>query len=143
MEAIAYYDPGADITCQHTAGAPGGRFVSYPVARNAGGPSGISDTGDGLLVVTTPAANAMVFGVTSNDVAAGGRVDIMRPPKVVAVESGGAASSIAVGDYISTDNTGKAVKSGAAAGAAGRALTVGGAGTWVAVELFSGPATSP
>jgi hypothetical protein len=142
-EAIALYDPGADITCEHTAGSPGGRFVSYPVARRTGGPSGISDTGDGLLIVTTPAANAMVFGVTSHDVAAAGRVDIMRPPKVVVVESGGAASSIAVGDFVSTDNTGKAVKSGAAAGAAGRALTVGGAGTFVGVELFSGPASSP
>lgn len=139
-ESIAYYDPGADITCQHTAGSPGARFVSYPVARNTGGPSGISDSGDGLLVVTAPAANAMVFGVTSHDVAANGTVNVMRPPKVVSVEAGGV---IAVGDFVSTDATGKALKSGAAAGATGRALTAGANGTFVAVELFSGPAVAP
>ena len=106
-EAQAYYDPGADITCQHTAGANGGRFVSYPLTRNAGGPAGISDTGDGTLIVTTPAANAEVFGVTSHDVAAGGKVNIMRMPKVVSVVAGG---TFIIGDYISTDNAGKAVK---------------------------------
>jgi hypothetical protein len=140
MEAIAYYDPGADITCQHTAGAPGGRCVSYPVARNTGGPSGISDTGDGLLVVTAPAANAMIFGVTSHDVAAGGRVNIMRAPKVVPIECSG---NVAIGAFVATGTDGRIATSGAAAGSVGRALTAGSAGTFAAVELFSGPATSP
>lgn len=139
-EAQAHYDPGADITCQHTAGAVGGRCVSYPVARNTGGPSGISDTGDGTLIVTAPAANAMIFGVTSHDVAAGGKVNIMRAPKVVAIE---ASANIAIGAFVSTGTDGRVATSGAAAGAVGRALTVGASGSFVMVELFSGPASAP
>lgn len=139
-EAVDYYDPGADITCVHDAGAPGGRCVSYPTTRNPGGPSGISDTGDGLLHVTAPAANAMIFGVTANDVAAGAAVNIKRPPKVVSVEASG---NIAIGAFVSTGTDGRVATSGAASGAVGRALTVGAASTFVAVELFSGPATSP
>ena len=133
-EAIAYYDPGADITCQHTAGAVGGRFVSYPVSRNAGGPSGISDTGDGVLIVTTPAANGSVFGVTSHDVAAGGKVNVMRGPKVVAVEAGATVATI--GTYITTDNAGKAVTATTGQLAVGRNLTVGASGSLMAVDLF-------
>jgi hypothetical protein len=140
MEAIAYYDPGADITCQHTAGQVGGRCVSYPVARNVGGPSGISDLGDGVLVVTNPAANAMIFGVTSHDVAANGKVNIMRAPKVVPIECSG---NVAVGAFVSTGTDGRIATSGSAAGAVGRALTAGSVGTFAAVELFSGPASAP
>lgn len=140
MEAIAFYDPGADITCRHTAGSPGGRLVSYPTARAAGGPSGISDIGDGLLTVTAPAANAHSFGVTSHDVAAGGTVNIMRPPKVVPIECSG---NIAIGDFVSTGVDGRIAKSGAAAAANGRALTVGAAGTFAAVDLFHQPAVAP
>src|SRR4051794_18254827 len=134
MEAIAYYDPGADITCQHTAGAVGGRFVSWPTTRNTGGPSGISDTGDGTPIVTTPAANADCFGVTSHDVAAGGKVDIMRAPKVVPVEAAGA---IPIGSFVSTDNAGRAVVATAATGVAvGRALTLGASAAFCAILLF-------
>jgi hypothetical protein len=140
-EAIAYYDPGADITCQHTAGAVGGRFVSYPVARNTGGPSGISDTGDGVLIVTTPAANASVFGVTSHDVAAGGKVNVMRAPKVVAVEA--AATIAAIGTYITTNNVGQAVAATTGQLAAGRNLTVGAANAFMAVQLFDGHILAP
>ena len=139
-ESIAYYDPGADITCQHTAGSVGGRFVSFPSTRNTGGPSGISDTGDGTLIVTTPAANASVFGVTSHDVAAGGKVNIMRAPKVVAVE---AAAAIPIGSYVATDNTGKAAVATTGQLAAGRALTLGAASTFCAVLLFDGHVLAP
>jgi hypothetical protein len=140
-EAQAYYDPGADITCQHTAGANGGRFVSYPLTRNAGGPAGISDTGDGTLIVTTPAANAEVFGVTSHDVAAGGKVNIMRMPKVVSVVAGG---TFIIGDYISTDNAGKAVKATATTGVVvGRALSAGALDAWCVIDLISGRSLSP
>jgi hypothetical protein len=139
-EAIAYYDPGADITCQHTAGAVGGRFVAWPTTRNTGGPSGISDTGDGLLVVTTPAANVAVFGVTSHDVAALGKVNIMRGPKVVAVEAAGA---IPIGSYVTTDNVGRAVVATTGQLAAGRALTLGAAATLCAVAIFDGQVLAP
>jgi|SRR5262245_61758978 len=140
MEAIAYYDPGADITCQHVTGSPGGRCVAWPTARNTGGPSGISDTGDGLLIVDKPAANASVFGVTSHDVGANGRVNIMRAPKVVPIECSG---NVAIGDFVSTGADGRIAKSGAAAGACGRALSVGASGTFAAVLLFSEPVAAP
>lgn len=139
-EAIAYYDPGADITCQHTAGATGGKFVSYPTTRNTGGPSGISDTGDGNLIVTTPAANASVFGVTSHDVAAGGKVDIMRAPKVVPVV---ASAAIPIGSYVTTTNDGRAVVATTGQLAAGRALTTGALDTFCAIALFDGHVLAP
>jgi hypothetical protein len=139
-EAIAYYDPGADITCEHTAGAVGGRFVSFPAARNTGGPSGISDTGDGTLIVTTPAANASVFGVTSHDVAAGGKVNIMRAPKVVPVE---AAAAIPIGSYVTTDNQGRAAVATTGQLAAGRALTLGASAAFCAILLFDGHVLAP
>jgi Uncharacterized conserved protein (DUF2190) len=141
MEAIAHYDPGADITCQHTAGATGGKFVTYPAARNTGGPSGISDTGDGNLIVTTPAANVEVFGVTSHDVAAGQKVNVMRAPKVVAVIAGGA---VPIGAYVSTDNQGRAVVATAATGVVvGRALTLGALDAFMMVDLVSGRSLAP
>lgn len=140
MEAIAYYDPGADITCQHTAGAPGGRCVGWPTTRNAGGPSGISDTGDGLLIVTNPLAAATVFGVTSHDVGAGGRVDVMRAPKVVPIECSG---NVAIGAYVSTGTDGRIATAASAANACGRALSAGSSGTFAAILLFSEPVAAP
>lgn len=139
-EAIAFYDPGADITCQHTAGSPGARCVSFPVARNSGGPSGISDTGDGVLIVTAPVANSHVFGVTSHDVAANGRVTVMRPPKVVPIECSGA---VAIGDYVTTGADGRVAKAATGQTSCGRALSVGAAGTLAAVDLFHEPVTAP
>lgn len=140
MEAIAYYDPGADITCQHTSGNVGGRCVGWPAARNVGGPSGISDLGDGVLIVDNPVAASPVFGVTSHDVAAGGKVNIMRGPKVVPIECSG---NVAIGDYVTSGADGRIAKSTTGQSAAGRALTVGASGTFAAVDLFSGPSAAP
>lgn len=140
MEAIAMYDPGADITCQHTAGVAGGRCVGWPAARNAGGPSGISDTGDGLLIVTNPVAQATVFGVTAHDVAAGGRVDIMRAPKVVPIECSG---NVAIGAYVSTGADGRIATSTTGQNSCGRAVTAGSSGTFAGILLFSEPVAAP
>ena len=140
MEAIAYYDPGADITCQHTTGSPGARCVSWPTGRNAGGPSGISDTGDGVLIVTTPTAKSMVFGVTSHDVAANGRVNVMRAPKVVPIEASGV---VAIGDFLTTGADGRVAKAATAELAIGRALSVGAVGTLVVSDLFHAPVAAP
>jgi hypothetical protein len=137
-EVIASYDPGADITCQHTAGTVGGRGVSVPTTRNTGGPAGISDLGDGLLVVTNPAAGAPIFGVTSHDVAANGRVNVMRSPKVVPME---AAANVAIGAEVMVDTTGKVLTRTAGNAVIGRALTAGAAGgAFPQIELFSGGA---
>jgi len=140
MEAIAYYDPGADITCQHTAGQVGGRCVGWPTSRNTGGPSGISDTGDGVLVVTNPTANNPIFGVTSHDVAAGGKVNIMRAPKVVPIECSG---NVAIGAYVTTGADGRIATSTTGQVAVGRALSAGSAATFAAVLLFDGQVLAP
>jgi hypothetical protein len=139
-EAIAYYDPGADITVQHSAGQVGGRCVGWPTARNAGGPSGISDLGDGVLVVTNPAAASPVFGVTSHDVAVNGYVNIMRAPKVVPIEC---SAGVAIGAYVSTGADGRIATATTGQAAVGRALTVGSSGTFAAVLLFDGQVLAP
>jgi hypothetical protein len=140
MEAIAYYDPGADITCQHVSGNVGGRCVSFPTTRQTGGPSGISDSGLGVLIVDNPTAAGQVFGVTSHDVAANGYVNIMRAPKVVPIECSG---NVAIGDFVSTGTDGRIAKAASAANAIGRALSVGSAGTFAAVLLFTTGAAAP
>jgi predicted RecA/RadA family phage recombinase len=136
-EVIASYDPGADITCQHTAGTVGGRGVSVPASRHPGGPAGISDaaTGDGLLVVTDPAAGAAIFGVASHDVAAAGKVNIMRAPKVVPMEC---SAAIAVGAEVMVEGAGKVLTRTAGNTSVGRALSAtANAGEFCQVELFS------
>jgi len=140
MEAIAYYDPGADITCQHTAGSPGGRCVGIPTGRNTGGPSGVSDTGDGILIVTAPTAKGPVFGVTSHDVAANGRVNVMRAPKVVPIEC---SAAVAIGDLVSAGTDGRVAKAATGDNIVGRALSVGATGTFAAIDLFHGPGLAP
>lgn len=138
MEVQASYDPGADITCQHTAGTTGGRGVGVPASRNAGGPTGISDSGDGLLVVTAPVAGAAIFGVTSHDVAANGRVNVMRSPKVVPIEC---SAAVNIGDEIMIAADGRCLKRVAGSTVIGRALTAStGAGQFPQIELFSGGA---
>jgi hypothetical protein len=139
-EAIAYYDPGADITVQHTAGSPGGRCVGWPTSRNPGGPSGVDDTGDGVLIATAPAANGAIFGVTSHDVAAGGRVNCMRAPKVVPIEC---SANVAIGDYVVTGNDGRAAHGATGQIAVGRALSAGSSGTFAAILLFNQPYLLP
>jgi hypothetical protein len=140
MEAIAYYDPGADITCQHVSGQVGGRCVGWPASRQTGGPSGISDTGLGVLVVDNPAANSQVFGVTSHDVAANGYVNVMRAPKVVPIECSG---NVAIGDYVTSGADGRIAKSTTGQAAVGRALSVGSTGTFAAILLFAGGVAAP
>jgi hypothetical protein len=140
MEAIAFYDPGADITCQHTAGAQGGIGVGWPTSRNAGGPAGISDAGDGLLIVTTPAAKAAIFGVTSVDVAAGGRVDVMRAPKVVPIQCAAACN---IGDDLAITATGKATPAVTGDVIIGKCLMAGTTTTMAAVDLYHQPVLKP
>jgi hypothetical protein len=139
-EAIAYYDPGADITCQHVSGNVGGRCVGWPASRQSGGPSGISDSGLGVLVVDNPTANTSVFGVTSHDVAANGYVNVMRAPKVVPIEC---TAAVAIGDLVTTAADGRVTKSTTGQNAVGRALSVGATGTFAAILLFPYAVTAP
>jgi len=140
MEAIAFYDPGADITCQHTAGAQGGVAVGWPTTRNPGGPAGVSDSGDGLLVVTNPVAKAAIFGITSVDVAANGRVDIMRAPKVVPVQC---AATVNIGDDVSVNAAGKIQAAVTGDVIIGKVLMGGTTTSMAAVDLYHQPLLKP
>jgi hypothetical protein len=123
-EVVASYDAGADITCEASGAITGGRFVGVPAARNAGGPAGISDTGDGNLIVsqTIASAGSPVFGVAAHDAANGRKVDILRATKVVPVEC---SAAIAIGAQVQTGTDGRAATFVAGAGkvAAGIALS--------------------
>lgn len=133
-EVIATYDPGADITCQATAALTGGRAVGVPSARNVGGPAGISDLGDGLLNVGLPAAGGAIFGVASHDAIIGGRVNVMRPPKVVPMEC---SAAVAIGAELMVGVDGRVATRTAGNTVIGRALSVtSAAGQFVQVELF-------
>lgn len=92
-DATAYYDAGADISGHASVAMSGKRFCVIAATRRAGGPAGISDTGDGNVVVGVPALGARIFGVTSHDVALNGKVNIMRAPKVVPVRAGAAMTA--------------------------------------------------
>lgn len=132
-EVIALLDPGADPTVRHTAGVSGGRFVGFPTSRAAGGPAGISDTGDGLLTCTTPALGAEVLGVASFDTPANGTVTVMRAPKWVPVEAG---VDLVIGDLVSTDATGKAIKAVAGQVIVGRVIKAALTGALAGVLLY-------
>jgi hypothetical protein len=140
-EVVATYDAGVDITCEASGAIVGGRFVGVPAARNAGGPGGISDTGDGNLIVsqTIGSAGAPVFGVAAHDAANGRKVDVMRYPKVVPVEC---SAAISIGQQVQTGTDGRAALFAAGAGkvAAGIALSATtAAGQFCQVAL--GPST--
>lgn len=123
-EVVATYDPGADITCEASGAITGGRFVGVPAARNAGGPAGISDTGDGNLIVAQGAipVGGPVFGVASHDAANGRKVNIMRATKVVPVEC---SAAINIGQQVQSGADGRCAPYVAGAGkvAAGIALS--------------------
>jgi hypothetical protein len=132
----ALYDAGVDITVHATAALTGGRCVGVPTGRNAGGPAGIDDTGDGLLRCGLPAANGAIFGVAQFDAPLNGRTDVMRPPKVVPIECNAAT---AIGDVsVNADGTVKARAAGQLA--IGRNLVATSAsGQYCQVELFQAP----
>lgn len=140
-EVVASYDPGADITCEANGAITGGRFVAVPVARNPGGPAGISDVGDGTLITAQGAivVGGPVFGVASHDAASGRKVNVMRTPKVVPVEC---SAAIAIGAQVQSGADGRVATFAAGAGkvAAGIALSATtAAGQYCQVAL--GPCT--
>jgi hypothetical protein len=137
-EVIASYDPGADITVEASAALTGGRCVGVPTSRNAGGPAGISDTGDGVLVCGLPAAGAPVFGVASFDAAVGKKTNVMKAPKVVPIEC---SAAIAIGAEVMSGADGRIATRTAGNSVIGRALTATtAAGQFCQVELYSGGA---
>ena len=93
--AYAKYRSGEDPTC-HAAGAlTGGRFVRISGAPNGGNPT-----------VNVPAAGGRTFGIASVDTAAGGKVMVLRPEKIVQVEAG---ATLAAGDLVEANAAGQAI----------------------------------
>lgn len=133
-EVIAAYDPGSDITIIALAAMVGGRGLGLPSAKSTGGYAGISDTGDGLLQCGAPVAGGAIFGVTSHDVAVNGRVNAIRPPKVVPMEC---SAAIALSAELMVAADGRVLTRTAGNTVIGRALSVTtAAGQFVLVELF-------
>jgi hypothetical protein len=136
----AFYDAGQDITVTASAGATGGRCLGVPTGRNAGGPGGISDTGDGTLICPLPTANGAIFGVAQHDAAVGKLVDTMRPPKVVPIECNVAVAQ-GVDLSVNADGTVKARAAGQTAIGRNIGPATTGAGQYVQAEIWSAPAS--
>jgi hypothetical protein len=118
-EAIAYYDPGDDLTGQATAPISGKRFVDVSGAKQVGSQALANDTFGGSIPVALSAAGAKALGVSTYDVATGEKVPIMRGHKVVPVETGGALTA---GQSVMSDATGRAVTWASAASEANARL---------------------
>jgi predicted RecA/RadA family phage recombinase len=138
----AHYDAGQDITVQGSAALTGGRCVGLPTGRNPGGPAGISDTGDGLLICPLPTLNGEIFGVAQFDCASGGRTDVMRAPKVVPIECNAA---VAQGSLVSVnaDGTVKVAATGQVAIGRHHGPATTATGQYCQVELFIGRIVAP
>ena len=133
-EVIAHFDPGADVTVQAAVALTGGRAVGLPASVNAGGFAGIVDSGDGLMVVGLPLAGGGILGVASHDAPIGGRVNIMRAPKVVPMEC---SAAIAISAELMVGTDGRVATRTAGNTVIGRAWSVTSAsGQFCAVELF-------
>jgi hypothetical protein len=136
----ALYDPGQDITCFAVVALTGGRCVGVSQGRNAGGPAGISDTGDGLIRVGLPTLNGPIGGVAENDAPINGRVNILRPPKVVPIEC---SAAVAAGAELSADADGRVKTRASGQTSIGRNLgpATTAAGQYVQAELFMAPSS--
>ena len=94
-EAIPYYEPGGRITAHAVAALTGKRFCVISGNRQSG-PAVSDATGGGNVLVNAPTAAGRVFGVTSHDVAVGGKVTILRGSGfVVPVVAAGAIAAFA------------------------------------------------
>lgn len=108
-EALAYSDPGNDLTCE-ASGAPvtGKRFVKVAAVKQVGSQALANDVlgGNIPVILATGVAAEKPLGVSVYDAASGGKVPVARGHKVFPVESGAA---IAVGAQVQSDGTGRAI----------------------------------
>jgi len=118
-EAIAYFDPGDDLTGQASAAITGRRFVDVSAAKQAGSQGLSADTFGGSIPCALCGAGAKALGVASYDAAIGAKFPIARGHKVFPVEAGGA---IAPGASVMSDATGRAVSWASAASEANARL---------------------
>lgn len=105
-EAIAYFDPGNDLTGQASAAITGRRFLNVTGAKQAGSGGLASDTFGGSIPVAHAGAGVKAIGVSTYDAAIGAKVPIARGHKVFPVEAGAA---ITAGADVMSDATGRAV----------------------------------
>jgi hypothetical protein len=108
-EAIAYDDPGNDLTCEASGGAvTGKRFVRVVAAKEVGSQALANDTlgGNILANLATGAAGEKPLGVATYDAAIGAKFPCARGHKVFPVEAGAA---IAAGAQVQSDGTGRAI----------------------------------
>ena len=105
-EAIAFYDPGDDLSCHCEAAVTGKRFVAVSDPKQAGSLGLANDTLGGNIVVSPAGAGAAALGVATYDAALGAKVPVMRGHKVVPVEAGAAMTA---GDRVQSDASGRAI----------------------------------
>lgn len=105
-QAIAYYDPGTDITALVESAVTGMRFVKISDPKKVASQA-LSTTADGGNIVVSPCgAGEKAFGVASYDSPAADWVPVMRGHKVVPVTAGAAMTA---GDQVMSDATGRAI----------------------------------
>lgn len=106
-EAIAYYDPGDDITCHASAAVTGRRFVRPSGAKQVASQALATDGLGGTIPVAHAGAGLKPLGVSAYDQpTVNGKLPVMRGHKVVPVETGAA---IAAGAEVESDATGRAI----------------------------------
>ena len=106
-EAIAYFDPGNDLTCYaNGAAVTGKRFVRANAAKRVGSQALASDALGGNIPVVHCTAGQKPLGVSTYDAASGAEVPVARGHKVFPVEAGAA---IAAGAEVMSDATGRAI----------------------------------
>jgi hypothetical protein len=106
-EAIAYYDPGDDISCYANGAAVTGRRLVMPNAAKRVGSQALATDGlGGNIPVIHATAGKRPLGVSTYDAASGERFPVARGHKVMPVEAGAA---IAAGAEVMSDATGRVV----------------------------------
>lgn len=110
-EAVAYSDPGNDLTCYAFSAITGRRFVEVAGVKDVGSQA-LATTGVGGNIpvkLATGAALKKPLGVSAYDQATTGptgKVPVLRGKKVVPVEAGAAMTA---NDQVMSDGTGRAI----------------------------------
>lgn len=105
-ECIPFYEPGGRITGHAEAALSGKRFVRISGNRQSGPGLALTAQG-GNYPVNAPTAAGRVFGVTSHDVAAGGKVTVISTPGTVLPVT--AAAAIAAFEEVQVDALGRVI----------------------------------
>lgn len=105
-EAIAYYDPGDDISAHCGAAVTGKRFVAISAPKQVASLALSNVTDGGNIVVSPCGAGGNALGVATYDAPLAGKVPVARGHKVFPVEAGAAMTA---GQRVQSDATGRAI----------------------------------